>query len=332
VLDKTLIWLIGRDHPTVDLTAPNGGEVFVASPVSITWTESAASGFAIAARKVYYSGDSGNTWNLITASPGASPYSWDVSAIPNGIQYRIRIVVEDNGTPVLSGVDVSAADFTINRPGGDTRGPAVVGGSITVDPNPIVKPNSVALSATVSDVLTGNSNVSAAEWSRGAAPAAAGTGTAMSGSFTTPTVAVSGTVDSQLLSTGTDRIWVRGLDASGIWGNATPLDVVVNGVPADVADGTLPPRFALHANAPNPFGPATTIRFDLPRPSNVRLSVFDIAGRRVRTLVEETLPAGTRNIIWDGRDDRGNPAASGIYFYRFDAGIYRETRKMTLLK
>ena len=164
------------------------------------------------------------------------------------------------------------------------------------------------------------------------APAAAGTGTALSGTFTAPTVAVNGTVDSQLLSLGTDLIWVRAMDAAGNWGNATALEVVVNGDPAGLDDGTLPVRFALHANAPNPFGPLTTIRFDLPRPSNVRLDVYDITGRRVRTLVEETLPAGSRNIIWDGRDDRGNPAASGVYFYRFDAGSYRETKKMTLLK
>ena len=332
VLDKTLIWLVGRDHPTVDLTAPNGGEVLTASLVSISWTEAAASGFSVASRKIYYSSDSGDTWTLITSAPGASPYSWNVTAIPNGIQYRIRIVVEDNGTPVLSGVDASAADFTINRVGGDTRGPVVVAGSITIDPNPIVRPNSVALAATVTDVPTGNSIVAAAEWSRGPAPAAAGTGTALSGAFTTPTEAVSGTVDSQLLSLGTDKIWVRGRDAAGVWGNATALDVVVNGDAAGIADGALPARFALHANAPNPFGPVTTIRFDLPRPSSVRLDVFDISGRRVRALVDEQLPAGTRSIIWDGRDDRGNPTASGIYFYRFNAGAYRETRKMTLLK
>ncbi len=269
---------------------------------------------------------------MITSSPGASPYAWDLSAIPNGIQYRIRIVVEDNGAPVLSGVDASAADFTINRPGGDTRGPTVVAGTIVVNPNPIVRPNSVALSATISDVATGNSNIAAAEWSRGAAPAPAGTGTAMTGTFTAPTVAVSGGVDSQLLSIGADRIWVRGQDAAGVWGGATALDVVVNGDQTDVADGVLPARFALHANAPNPFGPVTTIRFDLPRPSAVHLSVYDIAGRRVRTLVDQTLPAGTRNVIWDGRDERGNPASSGVYFYHIEAGNYRETKKMTLLK
>jgi hypothetical protein len=332
VLDKMLIWLVGRDHPSVDLTAPVGGETFTGATASISWTESAAAGFSIATRKIYTSSDSGNTWNLITASPGTSPYSWDLSAVPNGLQYRIRIVLEDNGTPVLNGSDASGADFTINRTGGDTRGPVVVGGSITVSPNPIVKPNSVALAATLTDVMTGNSNIAAAEWSSGVSPAPAGTGNAMSGTFASPIVAVTGTVDSQVLATGTDQIWVRGKDAANVWGNATPLVVVVNGSAADVADGLTPARFALHANAPNPFGPLTTIRFDLPRPSPVRLAVFDIAGRKVRTLVDETLPAGSRSVIWDGRDGTGNPAASGIYFYRFEAGSYSETKKMTLLK
>ena len=333
VLDKTLIWLVGRDHPTVDLTAPNGGEIITGSLVVDHLDR-------VGGERLLDRADGRSTTaptaatpgHLITAAPGASPYSWNVSAIPNGIQYRIRIVVEDNGTPVLSGVDASAANFTINRLGGDTRGPGRrPARSRSIRTRSCGRTRSPSR-ATVTDVPTGNSNISAAEWSRGVAPAAAGTGTALSGTFTTPTVAVTGSVDSQLLSLGTDLIWVRALDAAGNWGNATALEVVVNGNPAGLDDGTLPVRFALHANAPNPFGPLTTIRFDLPRPSNVRLDVYDITGRRVRTLVEETLPAGSRNIIWDGRDDRGNPTASGVYFYRFDAGSYRETKKMTLLK
>ena len=97
----------------------------------------------------------------------------------------MRVLLADSGAPALSASDGSNANVTINRPGGDTRGPVVLAGSISVSPNPVLVPNSVGLSATISDVYTGNSNVAAAEWSSGVSPAAAGGGSAMSGLFTT---------------------------------------------------------------------------------------------------------------------------------------------------
>lgn len=333
ILDKTLIWLIGHDHPTFDLVAPNGGEVFTGSTISISWTEAAAPGFSIASRKIYYSDNSGDRWNLITSSPGTSPYTWNISSIPNGVDYRIKMVISDNGTPALTGVDASAADFTINRSGGDTRGPVVVAGSIVVDPNPIRVPDPVNLTATVTDVTTGNSNVTAAEWSHGSTPAPAGTGTAMGGSFISPTVLVNATINSQNLNIGDEKIWVRGRDAAGNWGNATALNVIVLGGAASVdGSGSIPRVFALYSNAPNPFNPLTTIRFDMPRSAQVHLEILDVSGRRVRTLVDGTVDAGARSVVWDGRDGSGQPVGSGMYFYKLDAGDFHATRKMTLLK
>jgi len=83
---------------------------------------------------------------------------------------------------------------------------------------------------------------------------------------------------------------------------------------------------------PNPFNPQTTIAFDLAHEQGVRLAVYDLHGTRVRTLVAATLPRGRHTAIWDGRDDRGQPVASGVYMARFETGERREMRKMALLK
>ena len=91
-------------------------------------------------------------------------------------------------------------------------------------------------------------------------------------------------------------------------------------------------KLALHQNVPNPFNPLTTIRYDLPANARVRLSIIDVAGRRVRTLVDEQQTAGSRSAIWNGRDDAGRAVASGVYFYVLDAGKERLTRKLVLLK
>ena len=99
------------------------------------------------------------------------------------------------------------------------------------------------------------------------------------------------------------------------------------GVPDEV-----PAQFFLAANHPNPFNPATTIRFGLPVAGHVELAIFNIQGQRITTLVDELMPQGQHETTWYGRDDRGNVMASGIYFYRIKSGRFIQTRKMTLLK
>ncbi|MBM3288149.1 MAG: T9SS type A sorting domain-containing protein [Candidatus Eisenbacteria bacterium] len=335
ILDKTLTWLVGRDNPIVDLTAPAGGEVFTDNSISISWTESAGAGYSIAARRLYYSDNSGESWTLITAAPGTSPYTWDISSVPNGIQYRVRVVIEDNGAPVLSAAEACASNFTINRAGGDTRGPLMVGGSMFISPNPVLKvsPYQTTLTGTTSDVSMGNSNIVAIEWSNG--PTAAPPGGAGAHLLTAPGVSpvatLSTVIDNRVLAAGNETIWMRGKDAAGNWGPASPLAVVVNANPSS-AEEIIPTRFALHVNAPNPFNPVTTIRYDLPKSSAVNLSIYDVTGRRVRTLVEGTLTPGSRSATWDGRDAGGNEATSGVYFYRIEAGDWNDTKKMTLLK
>ncbi len=94
----------------------------------------------------------------------------------------------------------------------------------------------------------------------------------------------------------------------------------------------LPKKYHIYQNYPNPFNPTTTLTFDLPKPSTVDLIIYDITGRKIRTLISSAYPAGSHQIQWDGRDDTGNAVASGIYINRIEAGKYTQSRKMMLLK
>jgi len=94
-----------------------------------------------------------------------------------------------------------------------------------------------------------------------------------------------------------------------------------------------PTQFALQQNYPNPFNPLTTIAYDVPAGgAEVTLTVYDVAGRRVATLVSEFRRAGHWSVPWNGTDFSGRRIASGVYFYRLQAGAFVETRKMVLLK
>jgi len=105
-------------------------------------------------------------------------------------------------------------------------------------------------------------------------------------------------------------------------------DSSLTGVPGTL----LPVEFALDQNFPNPFNPTTTIQFALPSDASVRLSVYDILGREVRSLVNTDMAAGYHNVAWDGRNNKGTSVASGIYIYRIEAGQFVSTKKMMLLK
>jgi hypothetical protein len=89
---------------------------------------------------------------------------------------------------------------------------------------------------------------------------------------------------------------------------------------------------ALGQNIPNPFNPTTTIHFDLAEHGAVSLRVYDVAGRLVRTLVDEVRAPGHHAVIWNAMDDSGKRLASGIYFYRLQAGVFDATRKLVLLQ
>lgn len=110
--------------------------------------------------------------------------------------------------------------------------------------------------------------------------------------------------------------------------------VIVGDNPTDVAPGNeiLPKRFALLGNYPNPFNASTVVKFQLSRPGFVELTVYNILGQKIRTLVKEQMTAGPKQVSWDGTDDLGHLLASGIYFYKIITVEGRQTGKMTMLK
>lgn len=107
--------------------------------------------------------------------------------------------------------------------------------------------------------------------------------------------------------------------------------------PKDISSMTEEPetklgQFALFQSYPNPFNPSTVIAYQLGKGGHIELIIFDVTGRKVRTLVNDNQQAGRQYIHWDGSNDSGETVSSGIYFYRLKAGEYQETRKMNFLR
>jgi hypothetical protein len=94
----------------------------------------------------------------------------------------------------------------------------------------------------------------------------------------------------------------------------------------------VPTVSALYQNHPNPFNPVTTIGFDIPEQASVKLSIYDVSGKLVRTLVDEEMDSGRKTVIWNGRDMAGREAASGVYFYYLETPAHRQSKKMILLR
>lgn len=130
---------------------------------------------------------------------------------------------------------------------------------------------------------------------------------------------------------------IKSYDMSGnasVISNIDSAEARIN-ISTDIDDDMnngLPGSFALGQNYPNPFNPTTSINFSLPRQSLVDLSVYNIEGKKVATLITGDYPAGEHSIEWDGTTSSGRPAATGVYFYRLTSESYSDTKKMVMLK
>ena len=122
--------------------------------------------------------------------------------------------------------------------------------------------------------------------------------------------------------------WRTGIDSkSSLFLNGTGVLAAAEAVPVP------PRRTALRQNVPNPFNPSTRIPFAISQAGRVTLTVYDVRGRRVATLVDRDLPAGEHHVDWQGKDGAGHDIASGVYFCRLDApGARHAARKMVLMK
>jgi flagellar hook assembly protein FlgD len=100
-----------------------------------------------------------------------------------------------------------------------------------------------------------------------------------------------------------------------------------------VAGRAIPRTFGLYPTVPNPFNPTTSIRYDVPSGGgDVTISVYDVTGALVLTLVDGPQTAGQKAVTWNGKDSRGRSVASGVYFYELRAPGYQKTLKMVLVK
>ena len=94
----------------------------------------------------------------------------------------------------------------------------------------------------------------------------------------------------------------------------------------------LPKEFQLAQNYPNPFNPETKISYALPKDCDVKLTIYNLLGQKIKVLVDEHQTAGYKHVSWDGKDDKGREVASGIYFYRIQAGEFTGSKRMVILK
>ena len=124
---------------------------------------------------------------------------------------------------------------------------------------------------------------------------------------------------------GSNQFSIRAIDLASADGRYVSVALGANGA-------NFPHGYALRQNYPNPFNPETIISLDLPLADRARLCVYNILGRKVITLLDEELSAGTHTVLWDGADESGRAVASGIYLYRLETETVTLSRKMMLLK
>ena len=141
-------------------------------------------------------------------------------------------------------------------------------------------------------------------------------------------------VDSLTFGSQTDDIsYGRVPDGGSLWSDITTPSPGTSNAGLFVQENiSLPFEFQLQQNYPNPFNPTTSISYDLPKNEFVSINVFDLMGREVKTLVNKEQVAGFRSVKWDATNNLSQPVSAGMYIYTIQAGNFRQTRKMVLLK
>jgi len=99
-----------------------------------------------------------------------------------------------------------------------------------------------------------------------------------------------------------------------------------------IIDGTLPVTYKLYNAYPNPFNPVTTLKYDLPEDALVNITIYDMMGRVVKTLIYDQQTTGYRSLQWNATNNIGQPVSAGVYLYKIQAGEFVQTKKMVLLK
>lgn len=299
--------------PAVTLAAPNGGEAWpTASMQTVRWSASDARG--VAAVRLQLSRDGGVTWaeTLADGLANIGAWDWQTPALP-AANLRLRAVALDAAGN--AGTDASDAVFALTdqyRPGVLVTAPS--GGEIWASGAVATVTWSAADNVAVTAIDLFLSTDGGATWADTVAIALGNTGH------------YDWTVPRRFAENC--RLLVRARDAAGNAGTDTSAFFTLANLTA-VGDTPGPLRVG---GFPNPFNPATTIRFYNPVAGPVEVVVLDLVGRRVRTLVSEVRPAGAGSVRWDGRDHQGAPCASGVYHVQAAAGGTRAWVKVTLVR
>jgi len=131
---------------------------------------------------------------------------------------------------------------------------------------------------------------------------------------------------------GGDNIVATATDTSGNTSEFSPIKTVVIITSVAESEENVPKTFVLHQNYPNPFNPETTIQYQLPKTTQVKLVIYNLEGQQVATLVEKQQPAGLYSIQWDGKAASGKKVASGVYLYRLETTQFVQVRKLVLVR
>jgi len=307
--------------PVVTVTSPNGGEaIVVGSNHDITWTATDQSG--VTGVDILFSNDGGGNFNETLASnePNDGSFSWSVvqAATPNA---RIKVVAHDPG--LLSGEDVSDANFTIGPP------PSAAPEMTFIGPN-----GGEVLDATATAAITWNATDDLAvtgvdlelSLDGGATyPIVIATNETNDGAYTWSVEDVS-TTQARIRATAKDANFQTDSETSD-------ADfTIVLGVTGVSPPASLPDRLFLAPSIPEPFRDEALVRFGLPRATTVDLAVYSVEGRMIRRLASGAMPAGTWERSWDGRDGSGDRVPSGLYFLKLATHEGTFTQRITFVR
>ncbi|GAB4369566.1 MAG: hypothetical protein Kow0042_11370 [Calditrichia bacterium] len=322
---------ISISNEPISLVKPNGGESFYTlEDVYIIWGSNLGGDVGI-----QYSPDGGVSWHdIVTQIPaGTRSFTWTIPYIPSTHQALLKIY--DSANPQIA--DISDAPFSIQTRlwSFENLAPPTFSTIMVApeDPTPIqfswnragdipgitYKLRLFSLSNDRTKILSNNN-----------------------GQDTTATV-TAGQIDSILTAWGAwsnvDSVRIRWtarayLDDDSL--QATPIQYLFfRRNPTSISfrsEGSIPARYSLSSNFPNPFNPSTTIYYGLPEASEVELSIFNPLGQRIRTLVKSYQIAGKYEVKWDGKNQFGQSLPSGIYLYYLQTASFSLSRKMLLLR
>ncbi|MBD3368540.1 MAG: T9SS type A sorting domain-containing protein [Candidatus Eisenbacteria bacterium] len=262
------VTLEGPSGPSVEVVAPNGGEIWGVGEVhDIEWT--GTGGYTDVG--IDCSTDGGTTWTTVVSStPNDGVYEWTVDV---DVSDDCLIRVTTDSSPSVS--DMSDGAFSVYQPvtwlaATPVEGDVDAGSSETIE-----------LTFDATGLIEGDY-----------------------------------LADIVVTSNGGDPVTVP-----------VTLHVSDTGV-----EGRISSELVLFGNYPNPVGPATNIYFSIPEPSRASVSIYDVAGRRVKTIRSETMPAGRHELSWDGRNNEGERVSSGVYFYRLEAAGESRNAKLLVIK